>query len=118
MSRIIDADEAIPTLEGLTEQVQTEGATLVKALIFAALKSRSVIPTVDAVPVVHGRWVMDEDPHDGDVRCNVCLIAINQMHERNHKLLNALTGGKWYTFYNYCPHCGAKMDGGDADEHG
>lgn len=50
--RLIDADEAIPTLEGLTEQVQTEGATLVKALVFAALKSRSVIPTVDAVPVV------------------------------------------------------------------
>lgn len=51
MSRLIDADEAIPTLEGLTEQVQTEGATLVKALVFAALKSRSVIPTVDAVPL-------------------------------------------------------------------
>ena len=51
MARLIDADEAIPTLEGLTEQVQTEGATLVKALVFAALKSRSVIPTVDAVPL-------------------------------------------------------------------
>ena len=68
------------------------------------------LPAVDAAPVVHGRWVMDENPHDGDVRCSVCLIAIDQMHERNHKLLNALTGGKWYTFYRYCPQCGAKMD--------
>lgn len=67
-------------------------------------------PTVDAAPVKHGKWVMDEEPHDGDVRCSVCLIAIDQMHERNHKLLNALTGGKWYTFYHYCPRCGAKMD--------
>ena len=68
------------------------------------------IPTVDAVPVKHGRWVMDEEPHDGDVRCSVCLIAIDQMHERNHGLLNVLTGGKWNTFYHYCPNCGAKMD--------
>lgn len=68
--------------------------------------------TLDKMPTVekHGRFVMDEYPHDGDVRCSVCLKAINQMHERNHKLLNALTGGKWYTFYRYCPHCGAKMD--------
>ena len=67
-------------------------------------------PAVPAVPVKHGKWVMDEDPHDGDVRCSVCLIAIDQMHERNHGLLNALTGGKWYKFYRYCPNCGAKMD--------
>ena len=56
-----------------------------------------------------GEWIMDEHPHDGDCRCSVCLIAIDAMHERNHKLLNALTGGKWWTFYRYCPNCGARM---------
>ena len=50
-----------------------------------------------------GKWILDEDPHDGDCRCSVCLMAIDQMHERNHSLLNALTGGKWWTFYNFCP---------------
>lgn len=56
-----------------------------------------------------GEWIMDENPHDGDCRCSACLIAIDAMHERNHKLLNALTGGKWWTFYRYCPKCGARM---------
>ena len=56
-----------------------------------------------------GEWIMDEHPHDGDCRCSVCLIAIDAMHERNHGLLNALTGGKWWKFYKYCPNCGAKM---------
>lgn len=56
-----------------------------------------------------GEWIMDENPHDGDCRCSVCLIAIDAMHERNHGVLNALTGGKWWQFYRYCPNCGAKM---------
>ena len=63
-----------------------------------------------------GKWILDEDPHDGDCRCSACLIAIDQMHERNHSLLNALTGGKWWTFYKYCPNCGADMTGGEQDE--
>jgi len=58
-----------------------------------------------------GEWIMDEHPHDGDCRCSVCLVAIDAMHERHHGLLNALTGGKWWTFYHYCPKCGAKMKG-------
>ena len=43
--RLIDADKAIETLEGLTEQISTEGALIVKALVFAALKTPEVIPT-------------------------------------------------------------------------
>ena len=66
--------------------------------------------------VKHGVWILDENPHDGDCRCSVCNVAIDAMHERNHSLLNVLTGGKWWTFYNYCPNCGAKMDG-KADEN-
>ena len=58
-----------------------------------------------------GEWIMDEHPHDGDCRCSVCLVAIDAMHERNHGLLNALTGGKWWKFYKYCPNCGARMKG-------
>lgn len=95
MSRLIDADEAIPTLEGLTEQVQTEGATLVKALVFAALKSRSVIPTVDAVPVVHGRWGLVDEAEPRRYGCSKCSCL------------------SWYGTYKYCPNCGAKMDGGE-----
>ena len=45
-------------------------------------------PTVDAVEVVHGEWI----GHEGYEECNLC----------HHK----------FRFkYNYCPNCGAKMDG-------
>ena len=54
MGRLIDADKTLETLEGLTELVIGEGAALVKALTFAALKSESVIPTV-------GGWVSVKD---------------------------------------------------------
>ena len=55
-------------------------------------------PTIDAVEVVHGRWVEMLD----DVLCSKC-------------------GHSWNIFdncaetFNYCPNCGAKMDGGNED---
>lgn len=105
LSRLIDADKAIPTLEGLTEQVQTEGATLVKALIFAALKSRSVIPTVDAVPVVHGRWVMMDGMKPPEWhhhhQCSVC---------ESYAPMKPPYGGR-EELPPWCPGCGARMDG-------
>ena len=53
-------------------------------------------PTVDAVEVVHGRWI-DEYPY---VRCSEC----------NAEWVNCRTDNEPSLFY-YCPNCGAKMDG-------
>ena len=53
--------------------------------------------TVDAVEVVHGRWVKANI--FGYLKCNICQDAI--IYEE------WLEDGKW----NYCPNCGAKMDG-------
>ena len=50
---------------------------------------------VDAVPVVHGRWVMGFS-----VRCSVC----------NGYALTDEDHDPWIT--PYCPNCGSKMDGG------
>lgn len=59
------------------------------------------MPTVDAVPVVHGLWIeVDEGDGDYTYDCSVC-------------------GGKWWLAADtpeangmkYCPYCGAKMDG-------
>lgn len=56
-------------------------------------------PTVDAVPVRHGRWEKvipskSAAKWSTQVSCSVC-----------HR--------KGYTLYNYCPNCGARMDGDD-----
>ena len=54
-------------------------------------------PTVDAVPVVHGQWNADET-------CSLC----------GEKSTEGLDATKWdYWLPNYCPNCGAKMDGGN-----
>lgn len=78
--------------------------------VFAALMKKGLsctdaadfvksIPTVDAVEVVRGRWEKSE--YNGFVRCDKCKdVYIDE---------SWLTDGKW----NYCPNCGAKMDGGN-----
>lgn len=58
-----------------------------------------IAPTIDAVPVVHGRWIEGRYP----LKCTVC-----------HGLAKKdFRGGCW----NYCPNCGAKMDGGPEMAH-
>ena len=58
-------------------------------------------PTVDAVEVVHGRWVGYHEADIGydeyGVRCSNCNFEVED-HEVDFIM-------------NYCPNCGAKMDG-------
>lgn len=55
-------------------------------------------PAADVVEVVHGRWV--------DNCCyNTCSVCGNSVHAWNDD-------GDLQEF-NYCPNCGAKMDGDD-----
>ena len=49
------------------------------------------LPTIEAVPVVHGRWVFDRPNH---YKCSVC---------------DAMWSGV-ARFMKFCPNCGAKMD--------
>jgi Pyruvate/2-oxoacid:ferredoxin oxidoreductase delta subunit len=51
-------------------------------------------PTVDAVKVVHGRWIYEsvEFTYKKDIKCSVCSRYVDEPE-------------------NYCPNCGAKMDG-------
>ena len=58
------------------------------------------LPAADIAPVVHGRWIEDHDY----LKCPECGVMV-----------------KWdFTFFdigdwNFCPNCGAKMDGGADD---
>lgn len=61
-------------------------------------------PTVDAVPVVHGRWEYIQQTINtlSQFRCSFCGWW---------SLDPSIDGA-----YNYCPKCGAKMDRGDNGE--
>lgn len=67
-------------------------------------------PTIDAVPVVHGRWecVYDDSTGETDITCSHC---------KNTRTVNGCfvsTDGKSCYFEDdYCPNCGAMMDGGE-----
>ena len=55
------------------------------------------IPTADVAPVVHGRWIEQEKYTFSTMYdCSICGSRIID------------NGHPW----NYCPNCGAKMDGG------
>ena len=71
-------------------------------------------PTVDAVEVVHGKWIIDkwhsvssnpymDDNYHTHADCSECDFRIG-----------SLNNSFWYPEIKttkYCPNCGAKMDG-------
>lgn len=70
---------------------------------YKAICTRAIerIPAVNAAPVMHGRWDEIEDIWgDCHYQCTECGIEWN---------LDAGTPAE--NNMNYCPNCGAKMDG-------
>ena len=67
------------------------------------LQSISDMPAADVAPVVHGRWIKDDflsDDVNNAEKCSQCGELIG-----------------WFgNLPNYCPNCGAKMDGGSNGE--
>ena len=57
------------------------------------------IPAADVAPVVHGRW-------DGDT-CTACKLPW-----KYNMVQDADDWGYFDPMPDYCPNCGAKMDGG------
>ena len=81
---------------GLVERLFADG-------VYAVI---AAFPAADVAPVVHERW--DDSGRytfpagSVAVRCTNCGCALT---ESEYHLNN----------WNYCPVCGAKMDGGDSD---
>lgn len=65
-------------------------------------KELKAAPTIDAVPVVHGRWKIKllDDYQKYNVTCSICgWVGIE-----NYDSYDVPSD------FNYCPNCGAKMD--------
>lgn len=63
------------------------------------------IPAADVAPVVHGRW---EHSRYEDCSEQFELVKCSQCNHEAYAMAFYVRGG------NYCPNCGAKMDGGDS----
>lgn len=83
--RLIDADEIIiPCMETTTDDYRAQSMV-------------DEAPTVEAVPVRHGRWIKMSDADGIFYGCSEC--------------------GEWHKETSgYCPYCGAKMDGERRDD--
>ena len=70
--RLIYLEDAYEAVTDLSGQAETKSAY---AAFWKAGKELEKLPTVDAAPVVHGRW----EPHpneNGFDRCSVCCDCI------------------------------------------
>lgn len=105
---LIDADALLKKILSLT--ITATGLRAGKRVLLELLvEYRDAIlqvvkeqPTVDAVPVVHGWWVSDE----GDVlfHCSECETQVSTSWDYDD------------LHWNFCPNCGARMDGGENNE--
>lgn len=109
MAEYIDRGTAIAKLTAL--DVIKPNAAMV-----GAKRLLAEIPAADVAPVVHGRWIPSESDFDDDDtlfdveewcdwQCSSCREDICYEDPMPPRLLP-----------NYCPNCGAKMDGGDSNE--
>lgn len=57
-------------------------------------------PAADVAPVVHGRWIWADD---GYLRCSQCGQKAPVLTQYQDEPMTTAT--------DYCPNCGAKMDG-------
>ena len=84
--------------------------------------------TADVVPVRHGRWLLEANKDKVNCRWNVTAECSNCCDEKKEILAGffpnvpdwlardtALIDAKSVKLSNYCPNCGAKMDGGDGN---
>ena len=67
-------------------------------------------PTVDAVEVVHGRWldIQETEMYVPDMKFTITKTAETCS---NCKARIGFVGAKQYLLDAICPNCGAKMDG-------
>lgn len=106
MSRYIDADafltEESEAFMAAQLKVKDEATRIVNEVVHKKVQMLIAdAPTVDAVPVVRGKWIKSDFLYIGanQYRCSECWKDEWWLH---HFSLGDS---------NYCPHCGTNMDG-------
>lgn len=99
MTRLIDADKLMKELEKVESEVLSPADIVWNNAVNLCIKTAKSQPTVDAAPVVHGEWRLDlyTAKYGNPYRCSECKEEYGDT-------------------YNYCPNCGAKMDGGKDED--
>ena len=78
--------------------------------VLMAISKLKEAPTANVVEIRHGEWVKDR----ATIKCSCCGFG---MFQDGYFFMDGecfSTNNDKYT-PNYCPHCGAKMDGKDGE---
>ena len=81
--------------------VASEDGKKIPTVVIRIMHDIKALPAADVAPVVHSRWIETAD----GAECEKC----------GREAVYQIVDGRW-KYEPWCPHCGAKMDGGD--EHG
>lgn len=100
-------DDKLVRLSDVEQWILTESASIDTPADRDAVveRMRYSIPTVDAVEVIHSRWVEETDPEDSSksVYCAECKRSFGD---------NPIGFVGWVKAnLRHCPKCGARMDG-------
>ena len=72
--------------------------------LIQCFENKEKFPAADVEPVRHGEWRLETDTEEPNPMFKL-VVCSNCNSKANHT-------------YPYCPHCGAKMDGGNKREVG
>lgn len=110
MAKYINREELVEWLKRIPLKDLSDGLGLCRVIMEEDFKRAiRTIPAgtlIDVAPVVHGRWEDSTDEWFGtDVytcsKCRESYVLVEGTPKQN--------------LWNYCPACGAKMDGGGED---
>ena len=92
MARLIDADAFIAEHCADCKYANVNGICTKEAPLCGSVQIVTELPTIDAVEVVHGRWIPHNKGTNNWVECSECNTVGSP-------------------FWKRCPVCEAKMDG-------
>jgi Zn finger protein HypA/HybF involved in hydrogenase expression len=115
--RLIDANALHAKIYEDSERSYGASANIAQVLLRI-----ETAPTIEAKPVRYGRWlntdetVWDAKEIDGKQKLEISIVAARcSVCERWAEHVNNFSP---YMKYNFCPHCGARMDATDTNAGG
>jgi hypothetical protein len=126
--RLIDANALLEKLSRMIDYCKNDNKVSGLTALFQVGDAIIDCPTVDAVEVVHGRWLYEAHRESSNYRWNVTAECSECCDEKKEIWAGffpnvpdwlardvAMQSAMSVKLSNYCPNCGAKMDGGNDD---
>lgn len=106
MAKYIDAEALVAKFGEEADRLEVGAGDTLAGLSLADTIATEM-PAADVEPVVHAHWVVD-DEYLFCSHCGESYLAGDTSHEVRERLSRGEA-------YKRCPHCGARMDGGQSD---